>query len=697
MIRLCGVILILGLIAWGCATQEPLVSGGKEIGVTKGTFHGRWWNYYERGTSWLAGEVYDEAEADFKKALAGRSRDTWQARTYGLHFVEYFPNRELGVACYQVGRLDEAEQYLETSLEQIDTARAHHYLDLVKRTKIAKGILADTTGPGLRVSLDEDRIVASREVRFNIAASDDIGVANVRVNRRTLYQRGSSETVEFEDSVLFTEGTHEILVTANDLADKKIDETVQVTVDLTGPTIGIFAPADTTVTENASVMLEGVTVDKNGVASVSLGERILAKSSGAPRLEFATELPLNHGENSFLIIAKDIAANETRAAVKVFRGSPDSTAAKLWLLQHKAPHLLQYAQASPEGVPAGLTVGLQLLPAMVDQGPLIKVKSPKRDREQPYRHNKALRVYAKVSSDSPIKSITLNGSPFDVAGAPTEFVDRRIPIDQEDVSKAEMEVPISIQAEDEQGGRSKEEFNVVVRPVELNTRESKMPVAVFAFTGAQTPGLDENLRTKARQMIFNTQRFNLLERDELRAILTEQQLSDALAEESAALTLGRVIPAHAFLVGDVIERGKEAEIVMRAVSTETGEILVILDAAVSDKDDIASIDKGCGELAEQMKNAFPKLSGEVTNVSGEDVYVNWTAEDGIRERMHLLVVEEVPPEYDEDGLVEKEGESIPIGEAWIEKILENNSKAKPIRVEEALKVEDWAGKPVVTM
>ena len=87
------------LLAGGCVSDPPSVreKDGQQYGVTDGVFRGRWWSYYERGTSYLAGGFHEEAAADFQQALKGRSRDTWRARTYGLHFVEYFPARELGV------------------------------------------------------------------------------------------------------------------------------------------------------------------------------------------------------------------------------------------------------------------------------------------------------------------------------------------------------------------------------------------------------------------------------------------------------------------------------------------------------------------------------------------------------------------------------------------------------------------------
>ena len=143
--------LVLGLILGGCAAEQSARQGedGETYGTTKGNFRSTWWGYAERGSSYLAGKFYAEAKTDLEKALEGRSEDSWRARTYGLHFVEYFPNRELGIVEFHLGNLEAAEAALKNSLEQVDTERAHYYLDLVRREKIAKGTVTDSTEPEL--------------------------------------------------------------------------------------------------------------------------------------------------------------------------------------------------------------------------------------------------------------------------------------------------------------------------------------------------------------------------------------------------------------------------------------------------------------------------------------------------------------------------------------------------------------------
>jgi len=46
-----------------------------------------------------------------------------------MHFMPYFPNRELGIAHYYLGNIPEARKYLQISLNQNPTARAREFLN----------------------------------------------------------------------------------------------------------------------------------------------------------------------------------------------------------------------------------------------------------------------------------------------------------------------------------------------------------------------------------------------------------------------------------------------------------------------------------------------------------------------------------------------------------------------------------------
>lgn len=748
--------MLLAVMIVGCAAEqgsEKYVRDGVQYGVTEDVFRGRWWSYYERGASFLAGEFYDEAMADFSKALDGRTRDSWRARTYGLHFEAFFPNREMGIALFKLGRLDEAETYLARSLEQIDTERAHYYLDEVRRAKIVSGVLQDLDSPVLQTTLLETdwsafdalpvqtaaqapepevveaeeppaapaaaplpapkpqakpkpkpmtaqkkTVVAERVVPIEVAAKDDVGVSAVSVNGEKLHQRGSEKDIAFEKEVVLDEGTHTLEVAATDLADKETKQEVEVVVDLTGPTIGVFSPIEPTITEYGTVILEGSTVDKNGVSSVTVDSQVVAKSPGEQKLPFNSELPLGAGENTFILAARDVAGNETRSAVKVFKGDPNSVEAKLWLLKEKYPDRLQLAMANP----AMLDVLLSAMPE--DQGPgQIRIKSPALDK--PYHHSRTLRISGEVVARTQIASLSINGQPFEeLTGAPKESFNKRIPIAPGELVAGAGTKSVEIIATSVDGEVIKENFQVTVEALELDTPQSRMPVAVLAFNGQgveQT--LAERLRLTTEAQIFSQKRFNVVTRDMLESVLSEQQLSAALGDPSQALEIGKITPAQIFLVADIFQHDKNGlEIKARVVSTETSELIDTIDAFIRDASDPAEVERGCDALAAELRVAFPRLTGSITAVrerGGQQmIMTNLATDDNVRAGTYLVLVYKEADEVDPDtGEVIWPGVEEIVGRARIDRVQDSGSQATvvPVEGEEGIAVE--AGMPAVTM
>ena len=721
-------VLVLGSVLAGCAAEQGARQGedGETYGTTKGNFRSTWWGYAERGSSYLAGKFYAEAKTDLEKALEGRSDDSWRARTYGLHFVEYFPNRELGIVEFHLGNLDAAEAALKASLESVDTERAHYYLDLVRKDKIAKGTVSDSTEPEIAMVIASapvteapapapaqpepaqpetpvaaaPTVISTRELTFEVDTKDDVGVAEVTVNEEKVYQRGATEANEVlaaKKEVVLDEGTHTIQIAAKDLAEKEVKKEVEVTVDLTGPTIGVFSPIEPTVTDHGTVILEGSTVDKNGVVSIAVDQKVVKETPGDKKVDFNSELPLAAGENTFVLAARDIAGNETRSAIKVFQGDPESAEAKLWLMKQKHPELLQYASAA--GLPLlDLTFAVDDPSAAAPaEGGEIRLKSPKPD--QPYRHNRTLRVSGEVVTQTKVTSLTINGTPVDeLTGAPKESFNRRLPIDS--TAEGESKIAVNIEATDESGKTYTQTFDVDVRPVELSSKESRMPVAVLAFAGANVDaGVTDNLRLTTEAEILAADRFRVVDRTRLQDVLTEQQLSAALADPNEALALGKLTNAFVFLVADVFPHDQAGlEIKARLIDAETSDLIATLDSFVDDKNDTAKIAAACKALSEQLSSRYPRLSGEVVSVRGPDVLVNWTKEDAVQEGAYFLFVKEEEPWKDETtGEVLEPGEYVPVGRGRILSFMGGSGvKAQQVQTgEEGAPIEQ--GMPAITM
>jgi hypothetical protein len=93
-------------LCFACAVErgERIEVGGKTYGETSGSFRGKWWNYFERGSSYTEAAIEADrlgnteaklkalklAQSDFETAISLRDKDQRRARTYGMHLIDYF-------------------------------------------------------------------------------------------------------------------------------------------------------------------------------------------------------------------------------------------------------------------------------------------------------------------------------------------------------------------------------------------------------------------------------------------------------------------------------------------------------------------------------------------------------------------------------------------------------------------------------
>jgi TolB-like protein len=93
----------------------------------------KFYNYYEKGVEYVEKADWLRAIQEFQSATSLEFEDARRKRTYGTHFMEYFPHREIGIAYYNLGESGNALKELTLSLDYVDSRRAENYLDLVKK------------------------------------------------------------------------------------------------------------------------------------------------------------------------------------------------------------------------------------------------------------------------------------------------------------------------------------------------------------------------------------------------------------------------------------------------------------------------------------------------------------------------------------------------------------------------------------
>ena len=263
----------------GCAVKEGKVyqKDGKQFGKPDGLFMEQWNDYYLRGLSYSDGGFWVEAAGDFQEALRQRDVDQRRARTYGLHFIDYFPNRELGISCYYRREYKMAIQYLEASLATVDSARAKFYLNKARQDWLRQSRL-DSASPSLSIQFPPPRYVTSNfSVFVRGTARDDFFVSSVVINNKPDSFELSGKEVTFAEEIPLQPGKNYITLQARDLMDKASHPvTLLVETDREGP-LSFFACARK---PDGTIFLSGALYDSTGVAKIRINEKELSFKPG---------------------------------------------------------------------------------------------------------------------------------------------------------------------------------------------------------------------------------------------------------------------------------------------------------------------------------------------------------------------------------------------------------------------------------
>jgi tetratricopeptide (TPR) repeat protein len=191
-------------------------------------FSQTFFEYYEEGLKYAGKDSLKKAKTCFEDALKFRKADDKQARTYGVRFIEYFPNRELGIIHYKMAELDLAIDYLEKSMSAEPTQRAKDYLLTIAQVKHDRSLnVVDDQPPEITIlspNMVNTRIF--KPVPNNISqvtligkAKDPGGVYKVMVNDQDAIVSASGD---FKAQLNLKVGENDIYVKATDLKQNSV-------------------------------------------------------------------------------------------------------------------------------------------------------------------------------------------------------------------------------------------------------------------------------------------------------------------------------------------------------------------------------------------------------------------------------------------------------------------------------------------
>jgi len=296
------------ILLCGCTGPQPnpaYVKNGKAYGIVEGTFRHRWWNFYERGLSFAKGEFYKEAVVDLKEAMAQREKDQRSARTYGMHFVDYFPHRELGIVYFHMDRYEDAEKELETSLSTVDTGKAKHYLNMVRKVLLEASNI-DTAPPVINLaSVTSGEITNSLKLELKGDVEDDSYAHKIAINDDPQFIELSAKKISFSKEIKLKKGLNEIRIKTTDLLGKVTEKKIKVVGDFEGPAFNIKNFADGQEVAQNKVVLNGALADATGITALKINEQVLAYNKER-EVEFALAVNLTEGQNKIQLAATDV-------------------------------------------------------------------------------------------------------------------------------------------------------------------------------------------------------------------------------------------------------------------------------------------------------------------------------------------------------------------------------------------------------
>jgi TolB-like protein len=152
-----------------------------------------WYEDYQEGVELLKVGDHRTATRKFQSALSKKAKDTRRIRTYGMHFIEYYPNRELGICLYFLGDTEGAEEYLNVSMSQQPSERAKKFLKKIDKNILASDPLETPAKPSAKPSTPSPSVspaapsvgilapVGSRTKREIEAAKESVGEPGIKL------------------------------------------------------------------------------------------------------------------------------------------------------------------------------------------------------------------------------------------------------------------------------------------------------------------------------------------------------------------------------------------------------------------------------------------------------------------------------------------------------------------------------------
>ena len=630
-------------------------------------YRGKWWNYYVRGRWYADGGYYNEAIQDFKRSVSLRSRDERSARSYGLHFWEYFAHRELGIVYYNQEKYEEAKKELEASLSTADSARTKFYLNKCNEA-ILKITKSDQEPPQIKISSHADgEFVNIPIITLKGVVSDDCCAIsnNILIQGKKLFIELAEKNINFSEDVSLRPGENVICMEASDLTGKSAQRNLKITLDIHPPILYLDDVRILQKDGKQIASVKGTVVDDYGLKELYINDTEVHIHSHKED-NFDEDIVLTDGNKiSFKVV--DIAGNETKGKQQLDTKAslwPEDTQDSVKYVYHSThkPILIAASKFDKSSIVSLLAVQdvnvSQSSPpdsSAPDENNGEEAKpeqtlpqSTVKDTVPPVIHTdiKSAIVYdanlffsGDAHDDSGVDKLSVNQNPLEIRQGKHVFFNHFLTL-------KEGENTITVKAVDSQGNETQlPPVKITKKTFELLETDARYTVALLPLRVFTEKGVPSETIYSMLLKAFDEEpkRFNFVERDrtKLEEILHEQKISNTeLTSPDAAIRIGKIRAAEGMLFGAVEEDTKGINVILRLVDTETTQVLANADVYDEDKS-MKNLEWLMHGLSLKMKRQFPMIEGNVIHVSGSGFHVNTGAKSGVGVGMKLLLFREI--------------------------------------------------------
>lgn len=629
-----------------------LVLRSSAFAEDSGAFRGKWWNYYERGLTSAEKEDINWAEADLKQAISKRDKDQRMARTYGMHFMDYFPHRELGILYYNADRLTEAAHELEESLRGEESAKAVYFLNKARKQILLKDkASALIKEPSLTVVSPQDQLITREPALKVIGKAYGKGlISRLTINGKPYPVGLAREEVEFSVDIELSEGENNIQIMAEDLLSKRSEKSFVAVLDRQAPLISITGVQKEKIDGEDYVRLRCEVSDESGIKSVLVDGA--EKLTGIQK-NFSLNLsyPLKQITGIIQLKASDMPGNELSANINPLEELAQAAMSERPVLLASASALNSLALFSADREP-----------------PIITIKGAD---NIPQVYIDKYFVEGEVSDNKEVEELRINGQPLNIKKGRKVFFSKLVKL-KEGGNK------ITVAALDGSKNKAALDMDIAMsRPAAFQTASRmKLSLLPFQSTARGSETGSQAAEDYLTAFIVEQKRFSLIDRQHLKQVLSEQKLAaEKLTDPENTIRVGKLLAADALLATSVNAGKKSIEVITKVISTETSEVLEVKDAFSEDTGAV-SVKELMEGLASKLAAAFPVVQGTVIKKERDYLFTDLGLSNKLRKNARALVFRKGGQIVHPVTGKSLGWDTIKLGEAYFEELQEDFSKIK---------------------